>query len=187
MTHPEIKPIDNEKNFKNTPPVWLQSTMKEKINYLLAFTDDAVLWGKFENGQLSLSSTMKSDMCESGDLRAHTIQQIRLFGSDGEIVIWQEDGHFLQSSVIDGNPGSDEPDTIIEEDYLLWGESETENKSFSKMVEGQQNLLHIPPFPLPKGGRLALSVKHFIRYDEQGQARIAFSRLTGFKQILEVL
>lgn len=73
----------------------------------------------------------------------------------------------------------------LEEDYLLWGDHcESEVNGFTLLAEGRQGLRHAPPLtsPVPdqdQERQIALTIRHYLAYDDDGQAYIKMSRLVG--------
>lgn len=159
---------------------WLIEQAKaHSLTYLLAHADDGVIWGYFQGGKLVTSGEAFNDVLV--ELRIATLQRARLFGPKEELLIWRTDKVFNGYFLTDG--GSDES---IEETYLLWGEASDPpgpNLGFTLMRDGQQGFLHAPPIELRRNQRAGLKARHYIQYDEQGQAYIALSRLVDFKQI----
>lgn len=159
---------------------WLQEKAKEYgLVYLLAHADDGVIWGRIENGQLKLAGNFFPEV--KVELRTLTLQQARLFSPQGELLIWRGAnnnewcGRFLCDA--DGNK-----EDLINECHHLWGtasEPPGSKDGFTLMRDGQQGLLHAPPISLKRDERAGLQVRHYIDYDEQGQAYIALSRLVN--------
>ena len=152
-----------------------------ELMYLLAHADDGVIWGRycFQSDRLLTSGQAFTEVAV--DLSAVTLQQMRLFGPKGEILIWQTDEGF------DGRYLVDSPDDdVIEETHLLWGAAASESqKGFTLMRDGRQGLLHAPPIILCDGQRAGVKVRHYIQHDEQGQAYIPFSRLVDLVEVKE--
>jgi CRISPR-associated protein (TIGR03984 family) len=181
MICPEVKRLENEEHFNAAPGAWLENIMKDGLNFMIAYTDDALLWGRWENSELILSSTLSMDFVKLTELKDYSIQEIHVFGETGELRLWRENNHFTQCAIMDGSLSSQPPPEIFEENYLLWGECENTKNGFSWMREGQQDLLHILPIEVSNGAKAVIRVRHYVEYDGEGQARIAFSRLVNLK------
>ena len=170
-------------NFQNTSlSSWFVEQAAQRYGkadkvFLLAHADDGVIWGRIENGQLKLAGNFFPEV--TVELRLLTLQQARLFNPQGELFIWRGAnnnewcGRFLCDA--DGNK-----EDLIDECHHLWGtasEPPGSKDGFTLMRDGQQGLLHAPPISLKRDERAGLQVRHYIDYDEQGQAYIALSRL----------
>ena len=68
----------------------------------------------------------------------------------------------------------------LDEQHLLWGTRIGQsNDDFSEMIEGAQGIIHTPPITVAPSDKLraALLVRHYLREDGAGIARIVDSRL----------
>ena len=178
------KPISVDlATFCEDPRGWLAKQMHQDMPWLLAHADDGVIWGKLQdNGTLLLSSDVFADPEDSPSvavpLRALTLQQARLFGPVEELLIWRTDEGFAGRLL---NDDQLELETLPDEEHLLWHQGnpvKVEQKAgFALLQEGQQGQRHAPPL-IPQGKRRpALTVRHYVDYDGEGQAYIALSRL----------
>lgn len=138
--------------------------------YALAHANDGVIWGRFADGQWSWSSGIAPS---SPPLRAQTLQQLRLFGANGELLLWRSTAGFAGCTIQDG---IGETVDWYDEDQLLWGEPEGQaTNGFQLMREGAQGLLHAPPKAIAERGRL--KTRNYIGYDKDGRAFVKASRL----------
>lgn len=160
---------------------WLEAQAQQhQLTYLLAHADDGVIWGHFHQGYLCTSNRV---LRESPPLHIETLQQCRIFGQEGEILLWKADGSWKAGLVTD-------PDTeTIEEKQLLLGTHGKIHASegFTVLWDGAQGLKHAVPFTqieLQANQKLTQSLRllvhHYIDYDEDGVARITLSRLVNF-------
>lgn len=190
---------------------WLEKQAKEHhLSYLLAHATDGAIWGRVaENGALYSSHQARKDS-EPGNsdwdkyriktaqnslprLRIETLQQARLFGAGAELFIWRDgDGDWngrLLRDVADGET----PDwsESFDEPQLLWGTHGTQlEHGFTLLEDGAQGLYHAVPLALKlneqANGELKqsvrLNIRHYLAYDEQGQAYVAVSRLVEVKE-----
>ena len=83
---------ENEDQTKNWFETQAQSWLKEKVKaaalFLLVHADDGVIWGRFDNkGELHLSGKAFPKFV-SVKLRVVMLQQARLFGEAGELLVW---------------------------------------------------------------------------------------------------
>ncbi|MEZ4726042.1 MAG: CRISPR-associated protein Csx19 [Caldilineaceae bacterium] len=156
---------------------WLQQeAQKRKLPWLLAHSDDGVNWGKIEKNRLLISHDYFATLAPP--LRTATLQQARLFGSAGELLLWQVDGQW-RGRFLAADPNAES----VTMRYLLWGDrSEGKKEGFVLLADGAEGLRHAPPLPAettfdPKTQHICLQVQHYINYDKDGQAYIASSRL----------
>jgi CRISPR-associated protein (TIGR03984 family) len=175
-------------DFGADPRAWLAAQMTEGMPWLLAHADDGVIWGRREpDGALILSSDVFKEAerypAIAVPLSAKTLQQARIFGPQGELLLWRTDSGFSARCIDDGPHPPDDALSDKGEPYLLWGRGRVdvletrEPERFVLISEGQQGVRHAPPKLVTGKRRLALKVRHYVDYDDQGQARIALSRL----------
>jgi len=162
---------------------WLASQMKPNRQWLLAYADDGVIWGKLTADQKLMTSNDIAPKI-SPELRWETLQQAYIFGKQGEVRLWRE-GDDWQARLVIGD--ADETDTI-DEYHILWGTKAEESKDgFTPVREvRQQGMDHLVPLEVItdalKERRLRLLVRHLIEYDEHsGEARITLSRLVNIE------
>ena len=161
---------------------WLrEQATSHKLTYLLAHGDDGVIWGRFDNGKLTTAEQVFYP-CDFNvyfpKLRLLTLQQCRIFGQNGEVLLWRMRDRKFKWCFI-GNPEEDK----ISESQILWGTNGIKKDNFTLLWDGSQGLKHAVPFTNIelKGDRLVqpvrLIVHHYITYDAEGVARIHRSRL----------
>lgn len=191
-----IEQIELQKTFEKETALrqWLIDTAKHyDLNYLLAFDEEGVIWGKFDDNQLVLASEALPNISEiHTPLRTKTLRQARLFGKKGEVLLWSTGNGFKARFLKEDKPEGDEQDDpdVFTETYWLWGQGmlqpNTDGSSdFTLMHEGKQGLRHAPPLPDAINKRGGLIVKHHLEYDAKGQAYIARSRLAGLEIVQE--
>lgn len=168
-------------DFEKEPRQWFARQGKEReLPFFLAHDDDGVIWGHIQGDELKLSGEAFSEVAVP--LRTLTLQQARLFGEAGELLIWRGDSKWHGRYLTDNGFAQED---ILNETHRLWGEASDPPgpiDGFSLMRDGVQRLLHAPPLPLARGERAALQVRHYLDYDEQGQAYIALSRLVAVEK-----
>lgn len=164
---------------------WLAAQTTPGMPWLLVHADDGVIWGRLQlDGKLILSSDVFDDksryLAVAVDLRVETMQQARIFGPAGELLIWRNGDNFDARLIADG---PDKPDDVLEEKHLLWGQGTNRvlQQGFTLLVEGQQGPCHAVPLIADGNWRPALKVWHYINYDSDGQAFIYLSRLVDLK------
>ena len=168
-------PVDGD--FTISPADWLVAQAQAfGLRYLLAHADDGVIWGRIDGDGLHTSQGIAP---ASPPLRASTLQQARLFGPAGELLLWRDDDSW-RARVVTDVPGND--DDIIDEDQILWGDTiEATKDGFTLLREGAQGMRHAVPITVTaeqlKHHQLRLRVRHYITENEDGEATITLSRL----------
>lgn len=145
----------------------------DRYTYLLAHSDDGVIWGFWDGSQLLLSSDKFPAV--SPPLRAETLWEARLFGDKAEWFLWREDSVWRGREIQDwqGNPGQ-----CYDEDQLLWGTLvEVSQPPFTLLREGEQGIRHAPPKPFTAPRSLHLRVRHYLAEDASGAIYVRLSRL----------
>ncbi|HEY9612496.1 type III-D CRISPR-associated protein Csx19 [Allocoleopsis sp.] len=173
---------------------WLEEQASNwKLNYLLAHAEDGLIWGRFDNDRLTTAEKVfhKSDFkVEFPSLRLLTLQQCRVFGQNGEVLLWRT-GEKLRSRLVQDNPDTDN----IPERQILWGTQKENGKNgedgekngFTLLSDGSQGLKYAVPISVKEDyfsknkqklhRPVRLLVHHYITYDNDGVARIHLSRL----------
>lgn len=168
-------PVDGD--FITGPANWIVAQARKfGLRYLLAHADDGVIWGRIDNDGLHISHGIAPT---SPPLRASTLQQARIFGLPGEVLLWRDDDGWHARFATD-TPGND--DDIIDEDHILSGNTvETVKDGFTLLREGAQGMRHAVPIVITaeqlKHHQLRLRVRHYITENEDGEASITMSRL----------
>ncbi|MCT7961125.1 CRISPR-associated protein Csx19 [Laspinema sp. D1] len=161
---------------------WLEKQAKQwKLDYLLAHAEDGVIWGHFQDAQLT---TANSVFPQFPALRLLTLQQCRIFGEPGEILIWHTH-RGLKARLLQDDKSTE----TIDEKQILWGTKGITKNGFTLLSDGQEGLKHAVPLTginfesqSEKMHRpVRLLVRHYIDYDESGVARISLSRLVSLK------
>ena len=167
-------------NFTSKPMLALSEQARPYgLRWLLAHADDGVIWGEMRDDGLHLSCDAFPE--HSPPLRPETLQQMRMFGPLAELLFWR-DGAAWQARLIRDNAG--EAHGYFDEAHLLWGDiAEQQKNGFLLLRQGKEGLRHAPPLnfagqlPASLKARPYLKVRHYINYDEDGQAYVAYSRL----------
>ena len=167
-------PVNVPVDFDGDIKTWLeQQANTHNLRWLLAHADDGVIWGEVRDDGLQLSNCLFGP-----ELRAKTLQMARLFGEIGELYLWESDDGWSARLVVEGEGGIAE---YYDECHLLWGTHvEKTEGGFARLRHGAEGLRHVPPMPVPEGALehpLVLNVRHFVNYDDDGQAYVEFSRL----------
>lgn len=174
--------LDSPGNLSNLP-TWLTEQAKQyRLRWLLAHTDSGVIWGEMREDTLYLSCEAFASTFRGVALDVDTLQQCRLFGKEGELLLWQGttgwQAALRRDDVEDGTSVC-----YLDEDHLLWGNrKEGEQDGFLLLAEGREGIVHAPPLKnVPDSeeeARAALSVRHYLTENaETGMLRVAASRL----------
>lgn len=173
--------ITDTADFAADPAAWVTARMNPGMPWLLVHVDDGVIWGRWQaDGGLLLSSDLFADPkrhpATGAKLQGMTVQQLRIFGPEGEILLWRDDDDFQGRRVADG---SSMPEDCWEEQHILWGTRQEEQQGFTLLEEGDQGQIHAVPLSVADNQRAALTVRHYLAADEDGQASVVMSRLTN--------
>jgi CRISPR-associated protein (TIGR03984 family) len=191
----------------NKLAVWLKQQVDEqKLSlpiYLLAHATDGVIWGRLAADGLVTSYDalhkanpegewdtyrVKTAKASLPPLLADTVQQLRLFNEQAELFVWRDgDGEWHGCWLRDVAAG-ETADWLesFDEPQLLWGTHGTRlEHGFTLLEDGAQGLYHALPVEVAlieeANGELnqsvQLNIRHYLAYDEQGQAYVAVSRL----------
>ncbi|HXK58581.1 MAG TPA: CRISPR-associated protein Csx19 [Acidobacteriota bacterium] len=158
------------------------------LRWLLAHCYDGVTWGKRENSHWRLSSTSFPDLCPI--VSKDNLLEMRLFGEEGEIMIWRSEKGFLGRRLADQQEQIDEAIRPEDEIRILLGDRlvpdlPNPRDGFSRVATagGTQQAV---PVECTKddfcGGRwpLCLTVRHYFEENpETGAVRVAATRLVN--------
>ncbi len=163
--------------------VWLQTRAETLgLRWLLAHTDSGVIWGELRDSELALSSDA---FPRPGlRLRGETLQQARLFGAAGEVLLWRgPDEQWQATTRLDGTGEAGE---YFDEAYVVWGfkEERTLCDGFRELREGAQGIIHSPPLQRTPSNtkRAHLTMRHYLQHDTNGLIRIVAGRLLGLSE-----
>lgn len=172
-----VKNVSVGDGFATDPKGWFVAQARQRdLCYLLAQADDGVIWGRVDDHGLHTSHGIAPT---SPPLRSSTLQQARLFGPVGELLLWRSDDGWRARFVADGGGESDD---FIDEDQILWGDTVKETRDgFTLVREGSQGMRHAVPILVTldqaKQRKLRLRVRHYITENDDGEASITLSRL----------
>ena len=163
-------PVD----FNDDIKTWLeQQANTNNLRWLLAHADDGVIWGEVRNDNLHLSTHLSGP-----ELRAKTLQMVRMFGEAGELYLWKSTNDWSARLVLEGEGDTKQ---YYDETQLLWGTHVDKiEDGFVLLYHGAEGLRHALPMQLLEGKlelQPVLNVRHFVNYDDDGQAYVEFSRL----------
>ncbi len=158
--------------------------------WLLAHSDDGVTWGRYDAQARAwrLGSQVAPEV--SPQIHPVTLQELRLFGEGGEVLIWRTDaglrGRLLRDrpAVTEGD-GAVDPLRPSDESRILRGDRVRElcDYGFTRVGDGsgaEQVLpLHASNEQL-QSAQIRFVVRHYFEADaETGAVRIAATRLVG--------
>ena len=185
---------------------WLEEKAKAyNLEFLLAHLDDGVVWGKkLDDGRLATSNDILKKMKPQDniqvkaayetapELRLETLQQVRLFGKNAELLLWRDGDNKPRARLIE-----DVTDAVnatwlqrFDEPQLLWGtHGIPANSDFTLIWEGSQGMHQIIPIKLDLDGECKivkskepkLRVRHYL--SKEGEAHVVASRLVGIDNI----
>ncbi|MBO9999822.1 MAG: TIGR03984 family CRISPR-associated protein [Cyanobacteria bacterium SID2] len=211
-------PTDDIKENKNDALIaWIEKQAKEwQLKYVLAHAEDGVIWGKFDNNYKLITADEVFDgkifRVDLPKLRICTLQQCRIFGDNGEILLWRTDEGWQSRIIRDNLEDEGSQSHIIQDnlevDYLeecqiLWGtqkekghnQEDGERNGFTLLSDGSQGLKHAVPIFVGEDyfsrnkqklhRPVRLLVRHYIDYNDSGIARIFLSRLVKLKPVGE--
>ena len=191
---------------------WLESQIKTEAQknttwWLLAYTEQGVVWGRADNGVLITAHEAATKYEKSEQvkpycpaLRADLLQQALLFCDSAEVLLWRDgDGQWQARLIRDAENGEtpDWAEAIDEPQFLVGTDSTALNSGFRLWEDGAQGLRHALPTetsivykfksadPKEKEKHRPpyLKVRHYVQDDETGVARIVASRLLGFEEV----
>lgn len=179
-TNSDWKPLALSDDARQSLETWMLAQAKQYgLDYLLAYADDGVIWGKFDSTGLALAGSVFPQVHVA--LSRQTLVQARLFGKGAEMMIWR-DGANLSARVIVDQPG--EAVEYFDEQHWLWGTRGSlgkEQNDFTLLFEGRQDLRHAPPITnLKQNDRVALVVRNYLAC-QVGRTYSARTRLVGLQ------
>ncbi|WP_017662273.1 type III-D CRISPR-associated protein Csx19 [Baaleninema simplex] len=201
LSHLSTDIIKEDNN--DTLSAWIEKQAKEwQLEYLLAHAEDGVIWGKFNDNYKLITADEVFDgkifRVDLPKLRICTLQQCRIFGDNGEILLWRTDEGW-QSRIVQDNLEVD----YLEEWQILWGtqkekghnQEDGERNGFTLLSDGSQGLKHAVPISVGEDyfsknkqklhRPVRLLVRHYIDYNDSGIARLFLSRLVKLKPVPE--
>lgn len=184
----KIQPVEVSDGFNRDINAWLLEKAKaNNLRWLLAHANDGVIWGEVRSDGLHLSNVLFGP-----DLQDRTLQTARLFSETGELLLWRSGNGWGARLVKDGEGEIKE---YYDEGQLLWGTAVDKNENgsipskdgFILLRHGAEGLCHAPPLRLQDANKLPLqlNVRHYLNYDDEGQAYVKFCRLISISSFDE--
>lgn len=131
---------------------WLKQqaiTKDYQLRYVLAHAEDGVIWGHFEveSGILETSKQAFPEY-DFPTLRLSTLQQCRIFGEAGEVLLWNSNGKWRSRLILQSQVSElleQEKIGLIPESQILWGTQGKANGNFTLLSDGSQGLKYAAP------------------------------------------
>ncbi|MCP2727178.1 type III-D CRISPR-associated protein Csx19 [Limnofasciculus baicalensis] len=176
---------------------WLkQQAQNYQLPYLLAHAEDGVIWGHFDIDSGTLTTAREIFIeCNFPKLCLNTLQQCRVFGEAGEVLLWNSNGEWRSRPVLQSKVSeliAQDKIGLIPETQILWGTQGKTNGNFTLLSDGSQGLKHAVPIPVEESyfrkdknelyRPVRLEVNHYFCYNSDGVARIFLSRLVSLKK-----
>lgn len=174
---------------------WLaRQARAHNLCWLLAHCEDGVVWGRMAGDRLITVHDVARDGPAADAarrfpaLRLQTLQQARVFGEPGELLLWRDGDNAWHARLLRA-PRAGERATFVEaidEVQVLLGTSAAAlPDDFTLMEDGVQGLEYAVPLPVrgvfsETSRPLRLRVRQYLREDDPqmpGAARVAASRL----------
>ena len=158
-----------------------------RFTWVLAHSDDGVTWGRFDEqaGRWRLGHEAAPGV--SPPIRLEALQELRVFGTGGELLIWRADdglrGRLLEDNEADGTADDTDPLRPSDEYRIVRGDRVvcSFDAGFTKVADatGAEQVL---PLALDEAQlrrhAVRLNVRHYWTQDsEDGTVRIAVTRL----------
>ena len=123
----EIKELPNKDSLR----AWIEKKADDyKLQYLLAHADDGVIWGRFDSKKLITANEIDDQKFKQFPrLRLDTLQQCRIFGEQGEVLLWRSTNKLSARFISGGSDQQLDPEPI-KEHQLLWGTHGTQHDGF---------------------------------------------------------
>lgn len=162
---------------------WLADTMAtHDLRWLLAYADDAVIWGERRDGALATSDQVFAANPPAGTLRPQTLQRVHIFGDHAEVLLRRAEGGWRATLRQDG---SGTPSDYFDEGYLLWGTKMGDTRAgFVELIEGARGIRHTPPMIVAPNSaqRGSIRVRHYLDQDPAtGLLRVGARRLVALQ------
>ena len=195
-SHPAEIEMNLNLGFGDRISDWLESmSSAHDFRWMLAHADDGIIWGRFDQGRLVLSSDAALGDSEAEavcpPLRTITLQRLRAIGQNAEVYLWRDGGEF-KGRLIKNRSSSDGSvsslSRCIDEKHILWGTTARELKDeFSLLTEEGLGIKQV--IPLKHNGSLRgdrvtprLHVRQYLEQDaDTGAVRILTGRLVDLE------
>ncbi|MGE4056659.1 MAG: CRISPR-associated protein Csx19 [Vicinamibacterales bacterium] len=156
--------------------------------WALAHSDDGVTWGRHDASAKVWRLGNQAVPEVSPPIRPEALQELRLFGEAGEVLIWRTDADLRGRMLLDAGPGADRPnesDSLrpSDESRILRGEHVVERSEHGfSHVGDRTGAEQVLPLEVTKeqlrAAQVRLEVRHYYESDaDTGAVRIVATRL----------
>ena len=190
LSTPAILMPEETVDVSDAPPTeWMEARARTlpgggwRPKTLLSHAVDGMIWGRFDDdGTL----TLPPEDAGVPTLDWQTLWSVRLFGEDGEWMLWRNGGKWTARTIreTDGGAGKAVWRDAIDESWWLYGtDTNRIDGTFTAMTDGEQGFRHVVPLHLPEPSYdankrpLRLRARHYLQADDTGYLRIRASRL----------
>jgi len=160
--------------------------------WALGHCDDGVTWGRYDLGVSCWRFGNRFFADVSPAIRRESLQELRIFGANTEVLIWRTETRFRGRALLDNDPPADRNNTSdplrpSDESRILRGDrvSATAELGFSRITDraGAEQVIPISVTDLQLQERLVrVVVRHYYEQDcESGAVRIFATRLVELK------
>lgn len=162
------------------------------LAWALAHCDDGVTWGRYDEAARAwrLGNQVAPDV--SPPIRPETLQELRLFGKDGEVLIWRTEAGLRGRVLRETQPSrnrDDEADPLrsSEESRVLRGDLVLAQCEYGfTRIRDRAGAEQVLPIEVSdeqlRAAQIRLVVRHYFEADgETGAVRIAATRLVRLK------
>ncbi len=171
-----------------SPP---QDTLSQlELGWALAHCDDGVTWGRWDSRANRWQLGCAFDAELSPSIILDRLQELRLFGPGGEVLLWRCEAG-LQGRLLRDAPaaGSADPENSPlrpwDQERIVRGNGVKQSYGNFTHVADRGGAEQLLPLAVTKeqltGGKLRLVVRHYFQQDETGAVRIAASRLVELR------
>ncbi len=156
--------------------------------WAFAICDDGVTWGRLVDNRWDMGNEHYPDLCPG--VTAMDLQELRLFGDIGELMIWRVQDGFAGRVLTDNQL----PDTKylqpFDEEQVLIGTRVLQNDGAFTRVTNSAGLEQALPLSAGDASTVfrqspfRLLVRHYLEQDKDtGVVRVAVSRLVNLKEV----
>lgn len=157
------------------------------VAWALAHLDDGVTWARLERETGAWASGHDVDPDVSPAIRAETLQELRLFGADREVLVWRTPAGLRGREVTESASNQEAVPTPFDERRVLRGNQVRKvfEQGFTCVADGagaQQVLPMRVTDQQLRSQNVRLVVRHYFERDDQsGAVRVALTRLVALQ------
>lgn len=145
----------------------------EKDSFVVAYLNDKVIIGKYSDNKFTFLNNEQLDW--------ETIQRIRIFNENGEVMLWKSDGKLIGRHRKDSEG---EQTWFVENDQVLFGTKSEDLEDYTRLTEdrGTEVVVPLTGFTLSKENKkekVKVTTRNYIGYNEIHQATYVDNRLVN--------